>query len=475
MRRTEFTVAMLEPIELVLRNHLLRKDGHEDLTFALYRPITGSTRSTALIFEALLPASGERSVHGNASFQSQYFERVLAHARERDAGIAFLHSHPLGIGWQGMSGDDLIAERRMSPAVLATTGLPLVGLTLAGNGDYSARQWLRKAPKCYVREDAVNVRVVGRRLSVSFPSDGLATSEAFDRTDLVWGRKGRLAISRLRIGIVGLGSVGSIVAESIARIGVEQAVLVDGDHLALLNLDRTLNATGTNIGAPKVSIAAAAMRAHAPGRIEVTTFDERCDEPAAYSALLDCDFVFCCVDRPWGRRILNQLSYANAIPVSNGGLLARTRKGSFIGADWHVHIVGPGRRCMQCWNAFNPGDAALDRDGYLDDPSYVKELDPSSPLVAHANAIPYALSVASMQVMQLASLLLGPIFDLGDWNFHAATGTCDVTEDVGCKPDCAYAEMTGDARSVPPLQRLHADFPTIATPAANSDERRQAQ
>lgn len=455
MRKPEFSAAILEPIEHALRSHLLRKDGQEDLAFALYRPLTGSIRETALIFQALLPLDDERSVHGNVSFQSRYLERVLACARKRGAGIAFLHSHPIGVGWQGMSVDDELAERRISAAVLASTGLPLVGLTLAGSGDYSARRWMRSGPRQYLRENAVNVRIVGKRLRMSYPVADFSSTEAFARTELVWGRIGRMALSRLRIGIVGLGSVGSIVAESVARIGVRQVVLVDHDRLALLNLDRTLNAIAADIDAPKVSIAAAAMRAHSPAGIDVTTIAAKCDDASAYAALLDCDFVFCCVDRPWGRRILNQLSYANAIPVSNGGLLARTRAGKLIGADWHVHIIGPTRRCMQCWNAFSPSDAALDRDGYLDDPSYVRELDPASPLVAHANAIPYALNVASMQVMQLASLLLGPIFDLGDWNFHAATGSCDIHDDTGCEPDCAYAEMAGGVRSAPPLQTIH--------------------
>jgi hypothetical protein len=448
----ELSVALLEPVERALYDHLMRPDAQEDLTFGLYRLAGGTARDTAIVVDSVLPIDGERYVHGNASFTGAYVERALGTARARECGLVFLHSHPLGTGWQRMSEDDEIAERRIAAGVLAATGLPIVGMTLARDEHYSARRWNRIAPRTYTRQDAVNVRVIGKRLRVSLPPAREIAFEAFDRTDSVWGSAERAKLSRLRVAIVGLGSVGSQVAEILARIGVRQVVLIDHDRVKVINLDRTLNATTSDEGAYKVDVAACAMRAHSPCGLNVNAIPARCDDAVAYRALLDCDFTFCCVDRPWGQRILNHLAYANAIPVSNGGLLARRRKGRFIGADWHVHVVGPGRRCMQCWNAFDPGDAALDRDGFLDDPSYVKNMNPDSPLIAHANAIPYAMSVASMQVMQFIAIVVGPINDLGDWNFHAATGTCDTSGDSGCEDECLYADITGDVRSFPPLR-----------------------
>ncbi len=452
MPNREFSIVLLEPIARELQDHLMRLDGQEDLTFALYRPAAGTARDTAIVVGSVLPLDGDRQVHGNVSFTGAYVERALGIARARECGLVFLHSHPLGAGWQHMSGDDEIAERRIAAGVLGATSLPLVGMTLARDEQYSARRWNRTAPRTYARQDAVNVRVVGKRLRVSLPPTRVLACEALNRTDSVWGSAERANLSRLRAAIVGLGSVGSQIAEILSRIGVRQVVLVDHDRVNVINLDRTLNATTSDVGAYKVDVAADAMRAHSPCGIEVNAIPARCDEAVAYRALLDCDFIFCCIDRPWGRRILNHLAYADAIPVSNGGLLARRRHARFIGVDWHVHVVGPGRRCMQCWKAFDPADAALERDGFLDDPSYVRDMDPDSPLVAHANAIPYAMSVASMQVMQFVAMVVGPINDLGDWNFHAATGMCDTSAGSRCEDECLYADITGDVRSFPPLR-----------------------
>ena len=74
-----------------------------------------------------------------------------------------------------------------------------------------------------------------------------------------WGRESQNTISRLTVGIVGLGSVGSIVAEAISRIGIAQVTLVDPDKVEEHNLDRLLYGTVQDIGKLKVDLAARAM------------------------------------------------------------------------------------------------------------------------------------------------------------------------------------------------------------------------
>jgi hypothetical protein len=86
MSRVTHSAAMTGAIDRVSRTHLLRCDGQEDLCFALWFPRTGRTRSTALIGELLLPVPGERTVHGNVSFNPAFLERALADATARGAG-----------------------------------------------------------------------------------------------------------------------------------------------------------------------------------------------------------------------------------------------------------------------------------------------------------------------------------------------------------------------------------------------------
>ena len=91
------------------------------------------------------------------------------------------------------------------------------------------------------------VRVVGSNVSQAYFDDKLvpppARREVLKRTFDTWGKDAQQNISRLRVGIVGLGSVGCIVAEAIARIGVSKITLIDYDVVKRHNLDRLLYAT----------------------------------------------------------------------------------------------------------------------------------------------------------------------------------------------------------------------------------------
>src|SRR5437867_1913473 len=102
MTRVVRSAAMPETIDASARRHLLRGDGQEDLCFALWHPSTGKTRVSALVERLILPGEGERNVHGNASFESHYFTRVLSEAAQAGAGVALMHSHPGGRAWQNM-------------------------------------------------------------------------------------------------------------------------------------------------------------------------------------------------------------------------------------------------------------------------------------------------------------------------------------------------------------------------------------
>ena len=72
-----------------------------------------------------------------------------------------LHSHPGGRGWQQMSGPDYDAESAYANLAGEMTGLPLVGMTLAG-GDltWSARHWNRGFAGDVAASGCENVRVV---------------------------------------------------------------------------------------------------------------------------------------------------------------------------------------------------------------------------------------------------------------------------------------------------------------------------
>lgn len=409
--KEEFSVAMTHTLNSLLRRHLIRTDMQEDVAFALYKPSAGSKRFTSLLYKVILPEKGDRIIHGNVDIAPEYFRKVVRMAVAENSGLALLHSHP-SKGWQGMSYDDILTEEGYSVPHLSLTEMPFVGLTLSQDGVWSARVW-EYNNGWFDKKSASTVRVVGKRLEVSFndtirPKPGF--KEIYKRTVTVWGEKNHGQLARLRIGIIGLGSVGSIVNESLARIGVERVTLIDFDEVQEHNLDRLLGATSKDINALKVHVAHRQFQKSATASFtDIDICDAAVTEEKGYLAALDCDVLFSCVDRPWPRHVLNHISYNHLIPVIDGGIKVRLnpKTKEFEGADWQLQTATVGRACLQCMGAYNQADVSTEREGLLESPSYLDGLPFESNFKRNENVFPFSLNLASLEVLQLVEMVTG--------------------------------------------------------------------
>ena len=452
------SVAMTEEVETIARKHLLRRDRQEDLCFALWRPSTGRKRYSALIQKILLPNPGERNVHGNVSFEPAFFERALSIAHNEDAGLALLHSHPAGRGWQGMSSDDIVAEQSNAGAVFGATNRPFVGLTIAGDGEWSARFWIRTAPRNYTRTFCSSVRIVGERLKVHYFDQLVPIPQAMAsqvRTISAWGDKCQADLARLRVGVIGVGSVGGIIADALARTGFENILLMDFDEIEECNLDRLLYATKKDIGRAKVDVLSKHLKNSATAkRLEINTLRSAIYEEPGFRAALDCDILFSCVDRPWGRYVLNLIAYAHLIPVFDGGISVRTnRSGNLAEADWRAHTATPTRRCLQCLGQYLPCNVQLEREGFLDDPAYITGLPNGHHLKARENVYAFSLSCASLQLLQMLSYVIAPveISNPGAQRYHFVNGSMEPPEFKSCLETCEFPSLIalGDDCHIP--------------------------
>jgi len=448
----ELSVAFTAEVDRLLAAHLDKGPKQEDLCFAYWRPSRGATRMTAIVSDIVPPEEGDRILQGNVAFNPQYLARVLAE-RPDGAGIALLHSH-LGPGWQDMSGDDVVAERdRLAGAVWGQSGLAVLGLTRATDGAWSARFWLRRAPRLYERNWADSVRVVGRAMCVSYhphivtpvPGPGQVATVS------VWGERAQADLARAHVGIVGLGSVGSIVAEALARAGFTRLTLIDFDLLEERNLDRTAGASAPDVvaGLTKVEVAARNVAICATAdRLDLRVVTASLLDADGLAAALDCDVLISCVDRPWPRHLLNAVAYAHLIPVVDGGIAAGVKPdGTPLHVDWRIHTVGPENACLVCQDALRRSDIALDMDGRLDDPDYINNLPAAERArFSRRNVYPFSLSVGAHEVLQLVGLLTGMtrVSGIGPQHYCGYPGVMEVSEPE-CVADCDYLALTATA------------------------------
>lgn len=445
----KYSVALSGRLHQEACHHLIRPDGQEDLCFALWRPSEGKGRMSALVHQLILPDSNERHVHGNASFGPAYFQRALQEALQSHSGLALLHSH-LGPGWQDMSSDDVIAENRYAAPTFAVTSLPFVGLTLGTDGSWSGRFWKRVGIRRYEREWCSSVRVLGDRLHITHHPE-LAPIPTFrttqTRTISAWGEQTQADLMRLCVGVIGAGSVGSLVAEGLARTGIGRILLIDFDSVEEVNLDRLLHAAPQDVSLKesKVEVLARALRRSATAeKFSAEPIEWGVTEQVGFRAALDCDVLFSCVDRPWPRSVLNFIAYAHLIPVIDGGIYAeRGKHGGVLHADWRTSVIGPERSCLECLGQYSSENVSAEREGFWDDPEYIRGLPETHVAKHNQNVFGFSFSLASFEFLDFLRLVVpvnGMPGPMAPTTYHFKNAALEAIA-TQCHSNCHYPEL----------------------------------
>jgi tRNA A37 threonylcarbamoyladenosine dehydratase len=134
-------------------------------------------------------------------------------------------------------------------------------------------------------------------------------SDHLSRVRLVVGEDNLNKLAKAHVFIAGVGGVGSVVAEALARSGVGELTLVDFDKVDPSNLNRQLQTTKDNIGASKVE--------------EMKKWIERISDCKVHTIeafidkdfeIGDVDYVVDCIDTLTAKFILAKKAHAKDIP-----------------------------------------------------------------------------------------------------------------------------------------------------------------
>src|SRR5687767_7374755 len=88
----------------------------------------------------------------------------------------------------------------------------------------------------------------------------------FDRQERLFGSRGQERLGAVHVGIVGLGGLGSHVAQQLGYLGVRRFSLVDRDAVDDTSLNRLIGASDYDAAesTPKVRVSARVLRAIDP-------------------------------------------------------------------------------------------------------------------------------------------------------------------------------------------------------------------
>jgi len=135
------------------------------------------------------------------------------------------------------------------------------------------------------------------------------------------GREGQDRLSAATVAVVGLGALGGVSANLLARAGVGRLRLVDRDIVEPSNLQRQVLFDERDIDAPKAEAAAAKLRA-ANSAIRVDAVARDLNGPNAEAILEGVDLVLDGTDNLEARFLINEVSIARGFPWVYGGAVA---------------------------------------------------------------------------------------------------------------------------------------------------------
>lgn len=406
----EFDISISASHKRILFEHLFPGDGGEHgavLAAGMIRTKQGLR---------LLVRGVERARDGVDYLPGERGYRMLAGAfvtdqirRCRDEKLVYLavHNHG-GTDRVGFSALDLESHRRGYPALLdISRGVP-VGALVFARGAAAGELWLSKTDRIPLRE----FRVVGASFERLHPAPPRATRTAapfYDRQARLFGDAGQALLGQMKIGVIGAGGVGSLLVQSLARLGVGHLVVVDPERIEPSNVSRIVESTLWDALAPldapwlpdrmrrylrllsrrKVDVMRRiARRANPNCRVEVLYADFT--ERDVARRFRDCDFLFLAADKFQARLVFNAIVHQYLVPgYQVGSKVPVDARSGEVGDVYSVsRPVYPDSGCLWC-NGLIPAarlqeEAATDAECRAQ--RYVEEETVVAPSVITLNA-----------------------------------------------------------------------------------------
>ena len=177
------------------------------------------------------------------SLDSASYAGVAKRARETNASIVFVHSHPDGLP-EFSTQDDHEEPKLHEFFKRRVPDAPHGSLVISRPTGVCGRVWTGLGWEAMAR-----VRVIGRKFRVyDHAAKGEVVPEFFDRQVRAFGPDIQRLLGRLHIGVVGAGGTGSAVIEQLARLGVGELSVFDGDIFDPTNANRVRGPSAARTG-----------------------------------------------------------------------------------------------------------------------------------------------------------------------------------------------------------------------------------
>ncbi len=396
MNNMKCDIIIGEADHAALMAHLFPGDGDEHGAI-LHAGIVREGNRINLLVREIFPAQlGTDYVASKFGYRALHPSFIHKHITTcRDKGLAYLavHNHDCDDRVE-FSRVDMASHERGYPALLDIgNGVP-VGALVLGRNSMQADIWTSDGNRRSLRE----ARVIGSTLTRIYPTPPFQPariqSESHDRQIRMFGNAGQAQLAQAKVAVVGLGGIGSLVCEYLARLGVGEILVIDSDRLETTNLSRVVGATSEDavLRQAKVDIAQRHAAEASDTRVVCLSADVALESTA--QRLRSCDFLFLAADSMRARLVFNALVHQYLIPgVQLGAKVRAAADGELLDVMSAIRAVRPSEGCLWCNQLIDPHQLALEAKSDQERRAQAYGVEEPNPSVITLNAVSAAHAV----------------------------------------------------------------------------------
>lgn len=385
-------------------------------------------------------------------------DAVLNEAVTTGAALIEIHNH--GGNAPRFSELDRAGIQTFAPYVLDTVPAEVYGAMVWAAGTVFGEVYTVGPVRGLDSDSIVGATVAGAEIRQLAPLPDRGIDKAVTRQVPWMTPAGQRTLESLRIGIVGASGNGTHIIQGLALLGGSDYVIVDDDHVDVVNSNRLVTSTPAETDMSKVDSARRWIRTHNP-EARVTVVRDVVESAEAVDALRGVDVIFSCVDNDGARLVINRIAMAYGIPLVDVATGIDVADGAVEAAGGRLALISCDGPCLSCTDELDAREvsyyfAGAQQRRLLRQQGYAAGLDVPAPAVVSLNGLASHAALNEFTIWVSGAREWAPRIDIDTLELARPTGPwmaprTDVTAFDGCV-ECSYRWRGDSAVSdlVPP-------------------------
>ena len=388
-----------------LRRHLLQDLSREYYGCLLAKRNVIGNFCVITVADAIFPDKGLYHQQGVSSLRvtGEFLREVLLEVDKRIDVDTFIdvHTHPFAQSDVWFSGTDDRDEENFVEYLTNESASIYYASIVFSKTMYEARYWETDnygQAICFpavIKTQKLSEAIISSKQEYHGAKDDGLMQGMFNRSVLALGLENMRKITGgQHISVVGVGGIGSIIAEHLVHMGFSHINLIDFDTLELSNLNRIVGVTYEDAEKERVKVDAVReglLRINP--NADIRAYNHNVFDKEVERVLAESDWIMVATDNHASRYHIQELAFRYYVPFITAGVNISVKNGIVSDMSGEVILIRIGDRvCLSCLKRLNFNEIAKEihpdkivREGLVRK-GYVRGSDVKEPAVKTLNS-----------------------------------------------------------------------------------------